>query len=351
MSLPVKLASLFSDQMVLQRDHPAPVWGRGLPGDEIAVEFAGQTKSAVAGPDGKWIVSLDPMPASREGRVLTAESVGRQKKIEVKDVLVGDVWLCSGQSNMEWPVSLAANNAEEIAAADHPRIRLFTVPRLALSGPRSDVEADWKICTPESIASFSAVGYYFGREVQRATDVPIGLINSSWGGTRIEAWTSLAALDTDAGCCRELEAIEAWRQSPAGRKAMEEYQSVGFSQEAWEHRQGSPDPGNIGFSEGWAGLDLDDEAWPQMILPNQWQSAGHKYTGVFWFRRTVDVPIAWAGRDLELHLGACDKTDTTYFNNVGIGATGFEITNSWCTPRVYRIPGSAVKTGRNVVVP
>lgn len=341
----MKLASLFSDHMVLQRDCPVPVWGWSSAGDTITVAFAGQTKTAVAGADGSWTVTLDPMPASGGGTKLTAESKAEKTKLQLADVLIGDVWICSGQSNMEWPVDKTANGAAEIAAADHPTIRLFNVPRLALLGLQHEVKAEWKACSPGNIAEFSAVGYFFGREVQGATGVPIGLINSSWGGTRIEAWTSRAALETDSECRGEIEKLDAWYQSPEGRESTLD----NFSPEEWEHRQGSPDPGNRGHAQGWAAADFDNSAWSQMNIPSKWQEAGHLHTGVFWFRRVIDVPAAWAGQDLVLHLGACDKTDTTYFNNLQVGSIGFETSNSWCTPRVYRIPGSEVKAGRNVI--
>ena len=335
--------------MVLQRDRPVPVWGCSSEGDTITVEFAGQIKTAVADADGNWMVSLDPMPASMTGNFLTVESKSRSVKLKVVDVLIGDVWICSGQSNMEWPVHQSADGKAEIAAAQHPLIRLFTVPRLALLPPQPDLPAAWKVCSPENIKEFSAVGYFFGREIQGTTGVPVGLINSSWGGTRVEAWTSRAALETDGECRRELEALDAWYQSPEGRAVNAEYEKAGRDPEFWEHRLGSPDPGNSGYAKDWAAIDFDDSAWPLMTVPCKWQDAGHQHTGVFWFRRRVDVPTAWAGGDLLLHLGSCDKTDTSYFNNMQIGATGFEVANSWCTPRVYRIPGHAVKAAQNVI--
>ena len=343
----MKLASLFSDHMVLQRDRAVPVWGWSSAGDTITVAFAGQVKTAGADVDGNWMLSLDPMPANASGAVLTAES--KSGKVQLADVLVGDVWICSGQSNMEWTVAQAANPAAEIAAAKHPQIRLFTVPRLARQERQREVEAKWRVCSPESAGTFSAVGYYFGREVQGETGVPVGLIDSSWGGTRVEAWMSRAALEVDAECRREVGELDAWYRTPESRAVMADYEKSAFSREAWEHAQGTPDPGNSGHGRGWAGIDFDDAAWPVMTIPSRWQEAGHNHTGVFWFRRVVDVPAAWAGRDLVLHLGACDKTDTTYFNDAQIGAIGFEVANSWCTPRVYRIAGEAVKAGRNVI--
>lgn len=196
----MKLAALFSDNMVLQRERPVPVWGWSSPGDAIAVSFAGQTHTATAGADALWMAALDPLPASDQSGILTAESKSSGTKLEVRNILIGDVWLCSGQSNMEWPVGLATNSDAEIAAAEHPRIRLCSVAKVMAESPQAEVAADWKVCSPASVAVFSAVGYFFGRELQHATGVPIGLIHASWGGTRIEAWTSRPALESDAEC-------------------------------------------------------------------------------------------------------------------------------------------------------
>ena len=339
----MKLAPLFSDHMVLQRDQPVPVWGWSQPGDTIAVECAGQKKTTIADSTGKWLVTLDPLLASHEPRELVAGDC------RVKNILVGDVWLCSGQSNMQWPVKESLNGSAEVAAANHPRIRLFTVPRQAVLDPQVDVAATWQVCTPATIAQFSAVGYFFGRELLGKLDVPIGLIDSSWGGTRVEAWTSRDALWTDAELRNEIQMYEKWTQTPAGRAVRESHQLSKTNIDTWIKSLGKPDPGNIGHAQGWAARDLDEAAWPTMPIPSGWQLHQHNFSGVFWFRRTVDVPAAWAGKDLVLHLGSADKTDTTYFNNVQVGAIGFESKSPWNTPRVYRIPGQLVQPGRNVI--
>lgn len=190
----VKLASIFSDHMVLQRDLPAPVWGWAEHNEEVRVTFAGQTKTAVGDKDGKWMVKLDKLKASAQGQTLT---VTGKNKIELSDVLVGEVWICSGQSNMEWSVSSSLNPKEEIAAADHPLIRLFNVPGHTVSPtPNDQCPGNWQVCKPETVGGFSAVGYYFGRRLQKELDVPIGLIGTNWGGTRIEPWTSLAGFES-----------------------------------------------------------------------------------------------------------------------------------------------------------
>ena len=185
----VRLPKIFGDHMVLQRDSSLPIWGWAEPGEQVIVEFLDQIDSTSANAQGEWKVELPPAQAGGP-HVLTVTGTN---SIELQNVLVGEVWLCSGQSNMEMGVSLCLNPEAEIAAANHPQIRLFLVPKELNAEPQRDVEADWTRCTPETIAKggwggFSAAAYYFGRHLQRELDVPIGLIQSAWGGTRIEPW-------------------------------------------------------------------------------------------------------------------------------------------------------------------
>jgi sialate O-acetylesterase len=195
----LKLPFVFSDNMVLQRDMPDPIWGSAPAGDAVNVSFAGQTKSATADDRGKWTMRLDPMPASNDGRDLTVTS-GRDM-VTFHNVVVGEVWLCGGQSNMEKPIGEqkgqrpTENAKEEIAAADHPLIRLLAVPKVRDAGK---IDCHWEVCTPATIDSlhFSAVGYFFGRKIQQEMGVPVGLIHSNWGGTRIEPWTNVQGFDS-----------------------------------------------------------------------------------------------------------------------------------------------------------
>ena len=192
----VRLPAVFGPHMVLQRDAPVPVWGWADADEEVTVEFAGQHHVAKANKDGHWKVELAPL---RTGGTHTLVVRGKNE-LRLDDVLVGEVWVCSGQSNMEFRVKQANQPRQEIANADYPKIRLFKVPRLATPEPKHDCKAHWVLCSPATIPEFSAVGYFFGRELHRHTHVgldrvPIGLISSSWGGTRVEAWTSKAAID------------------------------------------------------------------------------------------------------------------------------------------------------------
>jgi sialate O-acetylesterase len=193
-----KLAALFSDHMVLQRDCAVPVWGWADAGATVTVEFAGQTKSTVSDANGKWSVPLKAMPASTEPRVLKVNHT------EIADVLVGDVWVCGGQSNMERqlgprPPQLPLLNWEqEVAAADFSLIRHFGVAHRAARDPLPDVTGNWVVCSPQTAKDFTAVGYFFGRELEQNLKVAIGLLHSSWGGTGLETWTSKEATRVSA---------------------------------------------------------------------------------------------------------------------------------------------------------
>jgi sialate O-acetylesterase len=188
---PLELPSIFSDHMILQREQPVPVWGTAEPGVTVTVEFAAQTKTTTVGADGKWRVDLDPMPASSSPRKMTVFLTRNLElgTLNFTNVLVGEVWFCSGQSNMQMPLRGADNAEAEIAAADHPQIRLYQTPQVFSDHPVEKIDAQWQVCSPESAASFSGVAYYFGRELQRELGVPVGLLLSSWGGSRIEPWT------------------------------------------------------------------------------------------------------------------------------------------------------------------
>jgi sialate O-acetylesterase len=186
----VKMSNVFGSNMVLQRDLLAPVWGTADAGEEVTVEFGGQKKTAKADADGKWMVKLDPLKVSSEPMTMTVSSskITQSPNIQIKNILVGEVWICSGQSNMQWSVKASNDSDKEIAAATYPEIRLFSVPLTKNDFPQSDVTSDWKVCSPETIPLFSAAAYFFGREINKSLKVPIGLINTSWGGTRIEPW-------------------------------------------------------------------------------------------------------------------------------------------------------------------
>jgi sialate O-acetylesterase len=192
----VQLPNVIGSNMVLQRDLPAPIWGWADKGEEVSVSFGGESKSAKADSNGKWMIKLSALKANAKPAKMKIEG---KNKITLENILVGEVWICSGQSNMEWRLSGTTNAKEEVAASDHPLIRLFDVPGHKVSPLPKDrlaVPTEWKVCDPKSSGGFSAVGYFFGRRIQKELDVPVGLIGSNWGGTRIEPWTTLAGFES-----------------------------------------------------------------------------------------------------------------------------------------------------------
>jgi sialate O-acetylesterase len=281
---------------------------------------------------------LPPLPAGGP-HTLTAND------LTVRDVLIGEVWVCSGQSNMEWTLANANDGEAEIAASTDDGLRFFTVPKVAAVDPAVDVVAHWVPSSPATAGVFSAVGYFFARKLRAALGVPVGMLSTSWGGTPVEAWTSLPALEAEPAAA---ELIARYRREMVDGDA--DAASYRDRYAAWEREEILSDPENTGFARGWADPATDTATWPRMTLPTSWQAAGLKFNGVLWFRTEVDVPAAWAGRPLTLRIGAVDKSDTTYVNNVRVG--GLSITddpNAWCTPREYPVPGALVRAGRNVI--
>jgi sialate O-acetylesterase len=190
----VRLPAVWSDHAVIQRDRLVTIWGWADKGEAVAVRLAGREAKARAGADGAWRVVLDPVPAGGAPLEMTVRGE-RGPEVVVRDILVGEVWLCSGQSNMEWPLTALLSPVPEILRAGDPSLRLFLVPKRTADRPESGVEPAWKPCDPEAVRPFSAVGYYFGSELRKALGVPVGLIESAWGGTRIEPWTPPAGFD------------------------------------------------------------------------------------------------------------------------------------------------------------
>ena len=339
----MKLASLFTNGMVLQQGIPVPVWGSASSGSTVTVRFAGQQVLGTVDADGRWMVRLAPLTANATPAVMEVIS-SDGSKITLTDILVGEVWVCSGQSNMEWLLTGTLNGGEEVTRAHFPDIRLFTVPQRPSGTPQTEIPgAAWRACSPDTVGNFSAVAYYFARELQSRLNLPIGLIHTSWGGTPAEAWTAWDALLEDAATRGIVDAFA--RDLPDMVSRREAWQR---DWEALEEK--TRDKGNAKYSEGWAGLDEPTGAWADMELPGTWQSRGLNYSGIVWFRKTIEIPTAWAGRDLQLAIGATDKSDTTYFNNEQVGSmTMAERADSWSHLRTYTVPGNLVKAGRNVI--
>ncbi len=334
----VILNQLFQDHAVLQQAVPVPVWGVADPGEKVTVEFAGQSVATVAAADGKWLIRLASL-STGDPRPLT---VTGKNKIVLQDILVGEVWVCSGQSNMERQLGLRAGQPPitgweaEVAAANYPAIRHFGVAQAKATAPQQTVKGSWAVCTSETVKDFTAVGYFFGRDLHVARGVPIGLIHASWGGTPAEAWTSEATLRKLPEFTEPLAALKKLAADPD--LARRETQA---KQDAWYQKV---DPGSKP-SAVWSAVHLGMTDWRTMALPTHWESAGYPdFDGILWLRRTFDLPDEWDGGDAELHLGAVDDVDTTWVNGVSVGAT-----MGWETPRVYRVPGALLKRGANVI--
>jgi sialate O-acetylesterase len=224
----VKIPTILGDRMVLQRDKSVPVWGSAEAGEAVTVDFAGQKKTATAGADGAWRVVLDPMPASAEGRVLT---IAGKNTIALKDVLVGEVWVCSGQSNMQWELHQSTEADLEVLTAKYPALRMISVPQVASQKPLTEFKGQWEACTPEVAKRFSAVGYFFGRQLHQTLGIPIGLIDNSWGGSAAEAWVRRDVLEQHE---RYGPLLKSWDERVAKfdpDKAKEAYQK---QLEGWE---------------------------------------------------------------------------------------------------------------------
>ncbi len=344
----VKLSGLFADNMVLQRDMPVPVWGWGEAGASVTVTFAGQSKAALVAADGKWSVTLDAMPACATPQTLTVAEKNLKSEISncrCTDVLVGEVWLCSGQSNMEYSVRAAAAVAETLAGSVDGQLRWFRIPPRDASSPSDDVEGQWKVSSRETAAEFSAVAWHFAKRLREVLGVPVGLIHAARGGSVAEAWIRQETLRAEPALRELIAEFDSDVADPEGAR-----KTFDVAQKEWERVTAPHDPGNVGVTQGWAACELNDGDWPHMTMPCYWQRAGELYSGVFWFRKEVEIPATWAGRALRLQLGACDKDDVSYFNGVEIGSVRItERADAWAVLRDYRIAPELVKAGRAVI--
>ena len=331
------MPSVFSDHMVLQRDTAIPVYGKDHPGQTVTVTFAGQTQTATVDAAGQWRVNLAPVGAGGPYTLTVAGS----NRMEFQDVLTGDVWVCSGQSNMQFGLGSAVNGPAEIAAANYPRIRLLELPQVRNVAPQEDIAAAWTVCTPQSVGGFSAVGYFFGRDLFQELKVPIGLINSSWGGTAAEAWTPRETLVTFPGMKDML--------GTTGENQADLWKKHAVLLNDWLDRIGIKNEPGAKFAEGFAKPSFDDGSWKNMRLPTLWQDAGLKINGVVWFRKSFDLPADFAGGPGALSLGAIDDLDCTFVNGQLVGRTHVDTPSFWTALRRYSIPAGLLKPGRNVV--
>jgi len=318
---------------VFQRDKPLRVWGVATPRARVGVSFRSHSRSATANARGEWTVNF---PAERAGGPFELVVRSDTKTLEIHDVFVGDIWVASGQSNMEFTLAQASNGADAVAAANDRQLRQFKVPTSWSNVPEDDVVGgDWRMADPQHAGDFTAVGYFFARDLRTALRVPIGIINTTWGGSNIQTWMSRQALGiTDSAWSVLVAAEEAY-----GR-------AIRDSLRAKFGTLPTKDAGLAGDKAPWADPSLDDSQWSDMRVPSYWEENGYAgMDGVAWYRVVFTLDAREVQRGATLRIAAIDDDDITWVNGIEAGRTaGYNIR------RAYEIPQTALRTGRNVLV-
>ena len=341
----LKLSPLFSDNMVLQRDIAAPVFGVAEPHQAVTVTVGELTATTKADDAGKWIVRL---PAMKAGGPFVETVKAGGTTLTINNVMVGEVWLCSGQSNMERPESSASDYSQAMEEAD-PAIRMFTVGKASTEAPAGHIRGAWVPASRTTVGAFSAVALAFGRELHSKLGVPIGLIHASWGGTRAEAWLSRGTLRSNPVLKPELDA---YLTESEGFQAKNDAYRTALKQ--WIATRS--DKGNLGYLQGWAQPHVYETDWKTETLPGTMetmepQEEGKQFDGAVWFRRTFDLPEAWEGKALKIQLGPIRDYDDTYVNGTKVGTTKEAPSDPSLGARSYRIsPGIPVHGVNSVAI-
>jgi len=329
------LYTTFQDHAVIQRDKTIPVWGLASPSAEVTVTFAGASAHATADAAGNWRAELPAMKAGGPYEMTAATNTGQSQA--VKDLMVGDVYLCSGQSNMELPLRLATNYDGEVRGATNTMLRLFHVQRFTSPLPRTTFGADasWSVTSPETAKEFSAVCYYFGRELQPTAGVALGLIEDAWGGAAIQAWISNDKLAALGGYDDVLDIVKSYLASP--KDGDRKYRAL-------VHRWfAANDPA---MKEGWYEPAYDDTGWDELTAIGGWRPWPKlaKYNGIVWLRKTVELTAAEAEGTATLTLGQVSDVDLTFVNGTEVGAgEGYDVV------RAYAVPAGTLHEGKNVI--
>ena len=328
----VKLPAIFTDNMVLQQRSDVKFWGEAAPGRTVRIttSWDGRSYETAADASGRWTTAVETPSAG--GPYTVTISDGRP--VELKNVLVGEVWICSGQSNME----------RELKEADGYRnIRLLHIDNSTSPAPLADAKVrhgGWQVCSAENVADFSATGYFFGKELHRNLDVPVGLIETCWGGTLAEAWTSGGALADIPYFRKRIEKVKTLPESTEARNRI-----FVEDMEAWRGEMALVDPAFEKGKTGWVETSFDDAAWREIAAPGFVQDQGlDGFSGFLWMRKTVEIPASWAGKELKLDLAVIDDNDFTYFNGVEVGHT-----EGCMAFRSYTVPASLVKAGKATI--
>lgn len=336
---PLLLGDMFKDAAVFQRDRPIAIWGRAMPGERVRVEFAGGVTEARADRSGRWTAMLPARGAGGPYQLAVSTPGGARETAD--NILVGDVFLCSGQSNMEMEVQRALNAPAEIGSSADNQMRLLTVRRDTAFTPLESFKGPvrWQEAGPSSVADFSAVCYFMARELRRTQKVPIGLIDASWGGTAIDAWRSETAIARGGGLSDRLDVLRAYRVDPvAGNRRW------GALWEQWWREKSGDRPGTEPWQPG-----ADGPEWKPVPRLTNWESWGDpalaNYNGLMWYRTNVELTPAQAAKGATLNIGWADDLDQTWVNGIPVGNTYGPNTS-----RAYRIPAGVLKPGRNSIV-
>lgn len=332
----VKLPRIFNSNMVLQRGIENPIWGWADKGEQITIIFNNHSVRTKTDKNGKWSVKL---PAQEYGGPYSLTVKGKNT-IVFDNILIGEVWVCSGQSNMEWQVANSVNGENEIATANFPKIRLFTVPKTVAQFPNDDISSgEWEECSPETVSDFSAVGYFFGRHIFRELNVPIGLIHTSWGGTVAETWSSAETISKDPDLKGNLSDLQKLDLSKYKEEKMVQIKKI---------LGGEVSDKDLGMENGkavWADPDFNDSGWKTIKTPVYWEQQGYAdIDGIGWYRKEIILTEEQANTNAVLHLGKIDDADITFVNGVEIGKT-----NSYDKNRVYSIESKILKQGKNLI--
>ncbi len=337
-SAQIRLPQLIGDKMVLQRGIPLTFWGWASPGERIELKFAGGRYKTRAGADSSWAVRIPPMMTGGPYML----DIQATNHLLVNDILIGDVWFCSGQSNMVIPMERVKERyPDDIAGADFPQIRNFFVPTAAdVDAIHKDLpHSGWKEANPTNVLAFGAATYFFARDLYQKYHVPIGIINSSVGGTPIQAWISRPALDTIPDFTGRMERV--WNS----RDSIESLAHSAIDRSAVSDRMLRQDLGLTGTAK-WYSPDYFPADWHPFWLPGYWADQGVKgLNGVIWFRKEIEVPASMAGRAAKLFVGRIIDADETYLNGVEVGNITYQY-----PPRRYEVPAGLLKAGKNLLV-
>jgi len=344
----LSLNAIFSNGMVLQQNSNVKIWGKASPGETISINANwGETVQTLTGNNGRWETSI---PTHKAGGPYSLSIAAKHKTITITDILLGELWLCSGQSNMEMPLSgwppldTIRGSANAIAHARNSLIRIFTVQRAASLHEELECKGQWEESTPENASHFSATAFFYAQKLYNELHVPIGIIHSSWGGTAIEAWIGSNALSNFPDFTNEVKKLEALKpQQQKYNDWLLSHKTLALKNKPENEKWTNLEFNDISCSKP----QTDDNLWPTITLPcASWETKEiGEFDGVVWFRRSFELPASMVGTNCILHIPGIDDMDRVYINGTLVGAT--EIPGYWLFPRKYNVPSSLLKEGKN----